>query len=64
MEVLLTVCVSLHIIFLRGLVSQRLILISLWVKDEEMFKESRVIYSLENPDGNIPIDEIRGRKNN
>ena len=32
--------------------------------DEEMFKESRVIYSLENPDGSILIDEIRRRKNN
>lgn len=64
MEVLLTVCVSLHVIFLRGLVSQRLTPISLLVKDEEVFKESRVIYTLENPDSNIPIDEIRGRKNN
>ena len=50
--------------FLRGLVSQKLTLISLWVKNEEMFMESKVVYSLENPEGNIPIDEIRGRKNN
>jgi len=31
---------------------------------KKYFKDSRVIYSLENSDGNIAIDEIRGCKNN